>query len=606
MQLQIINLRQKMSTSAHSSKSYLGRYVQAPVGEQLKDSLIGYHGIQAYVPIMETIWKLHSDQPGQWFGSKHRIQCYRDDDDMPVVGDEADDTPVEPNAEIELNDTTGGKEIQSVRAHMKICHLLNPLHYLEGRYSFPKFNKLPWHDKPYRSAIQKLQSPFNQAYVDTLGMYLVGKLAEDDVSPHFLPFYGAVTAIADKYIYNITDDYPSYRREPWFWRGLKEKNIPFCIKNQYEPSEEIPQELVEAITTPPDDLDFGDDDDHSSASVESLPVDPQLRSSAEIVDDLLLQEDADILTVSSASESLNDSSESELTGDEEVSEEEDDDASSTGSEIKIGLEFADMPVLLAFQKEADGVMDDLLFDEEEVGSEPGKKAWEERWTAWIFQICAALSQMQGIYNMTHNDLHTNNIVWTETDKTHLFYKSAVTGKYYKVPTYGKIFQIIDFGRAIYRVGHRQWVSDDYTGDNDAAGQYNFGPIFNPRKPKVAPNMSFDLARFSVSALEEIFPEQPPKKKKNPAKLSEEPGRTTWETTSPLWNMMWSWMLTDKGENVLWDPEGEDRYPDFRLYEVIARECHGAVPSEQFAKPAFAAFEIGAAAVPEGTKVYNLY
>jgi hypothetical protein len=588
------------SDGAQKAKSYLGRYVQAPVGEDLKDSLIGYNGIQAYVPIMETIWKLHSEQPGQWFGSKYRINSFRDGVDDIDAGDEAEDVPVEPNATVELNDTKGGADKQEVRAHMKICHLLNPIHFLEGRYSFPKFNKLPWHDKPYRSAIQKLQSPFNQAYVDTLAMYLLGKLAEDDISPHFLPFYGAVTAIAEEYIYNITDDYPSYRNEPWFWRGLKNKGIPFSIKNKYDPSESVPEEVVEAITTPPTDVDFDATSNDDEGSIVSLPTDGQLRSSAELVDDALLEETCDIATVSTVSSH----------GEEEDEDEEDgedgSDADSTGSEIRIGLEFKDMPVLLAFQKEADGVMDDLLFDEEEVGSEPGKKAWEDRWTAWLFQVCAALSQMQGIYNMTHNDLHTNNIVWTETDKTHIFYKSPCGKKTYKVPTYGKMFHIIDFGRAIFRVGHRQWVSDDYTGDNDAAGQYNFGPIFNPRKPKVAPNMSFDLTRLAVSALEEIFPDQPPKKKKGPTKLSEEPGRTTWETTSPLWNMMWTWLLTDKGENVLWDPDGEDRFPDFRLYEVIARECHGAVPSEQFAKPAFAAFEVGAAAVPEGVKVYNLY
>ncbi len=191
------------SDGAQKAKSYLGRYVQAPVGEDLKYSLSGYNGIQAYVPIMETIWKLHSEQPGQWLGSKYRINSFRDDT-HDVVDDE--EGPAEPNATIELNDMKGGNDKQDVRAHMKICHLLNPIHFLEGRYSFPKLNKLPWHDKPYRSAIQKLQSPFNQAYVDTLGMYLLGKLAEDDISPHFLPFYGAVTAIAEEYVYNITDD----------------------------------------------------------------------------------------------------------------------------------------------------------------------------------------------------------------------------------------------------------------------------------------------------------------------------------------------------------------------------------------------------------------
>ena len=279
---------------AQKAKSYLGRYVQAPVGEQLKDSLEAYHGIQAYVPIMETIWKLHSDQPGQWFGSKYRIQSFRDDseDDIPTVDGEDD---VNENATIELNAPTSGKDEQDVRVHMKICHLLNPLHYLEGRYSFPKFNRLPWHDKPYRSAIQKLQSPFNQAYVDTLGMYLLGKLAEDDISPHFLPFYGAVTAIADKYIYNITDDYASYRNESWFWRGLKEKGVPFCIKNQYEPAEPIPEEVRQAIITPPDGIDYEDKSNEDTGSVESLHVDP--RTSAEIVDDSLLEEDFDIRTV---------------------------------------------------------------------------------------------------------------------------------------------------------------------------------------------------------------------------------------------------------------------------------------------------------------------
>ncbi len=566
----------------------LGRYVQYKVPETLKDSFPKHHGMQAYLPIMETIWKLHSDQPGQWFGSKHRINEYREMD----YTDDNDDSEPEPNATIELNTTEGSQQTQDVFAHCKIAHLLNPIHYLEGRYSFPSLNKLPWHDKPYKSAIQKLQSPFNQAYVDALGMFLTSRLVEDGLSPHFLPYYGSVTAIAEEYIYNITDDYPSYRNESWFWRGLKKKNIPFRITNPNDPDEDVPAEVVAAITTPPDDCDlFSDSDDVSIRSVEEV-----VRTSAEVVE---TNEDTSLIE---EAESIKTASEEDINSVGEDDEDEDEDDSSTGSGPDIGLEFKDMPVLMSFQKEADGVMDDLFFDEEEVGAKAGTAAWEARWTAWIFQVCAALAQMQAAYNMTHNDLHTNNVVWTETKEPFLFYKSA-NGDMYKVPTYGKIFHIIDFGRAIFRVGHRQWISDDYIGDNDAAGQYNFGPIFNPRKPKVLPNMSFDLTRFAVSCLEEIFPDQPPKKKRNPVKLSEEPGRTMWETTSPLFNMLWNWLLTDKGENVLWDADDEDRYPDFRLYEVIARSCHNAVPSEQFAKTPFAAFKIGDAA--SGVKVYEI-
>ncbi len=569
----------------------LGRYVQYKVPETLKDSFPKHHGMQAYLPIMETIWKLHSDQPGQWFGSKYRINEYRDFD----YNDDDDDSEPETNATIELNTTEGNQQTQDVFAHCKIAHLLNPIHYLEGRYSFPTLNKLPWHDKPYKSAIQKLQSPFNQAYVDALGMFLTSRLVEDNISPHFLPYYGSVTAIAEEYIYNITDDYPSYRNESWFWRGLKKKNIPFRITNPNDPDEDVPAEVVAAITTPPDDCDlFSDEDGDSIRSLEEV-----MRTSADIIEnnenDHFPEEAESIKTASE--EDINSIDDD----DDSSNEEEEDDDDDSGPDI--GLEFKDMPVLMSFQKEADGVMDDLFFDEEEVGAKAGTAAWEARWTAWIFQVCAALAQMQATYNMTHNDLHTNNVVWTETKEPFLFYKHGTD--MYKVPTYGKIFHIIDFGRAIFRVGHRQWISDDYIGDNDAAGQYNFGPIFNPRKPKVLPNMSFDLTRFAVSCLEEIFPDQPPKKKRSPVKLSEEPGRTMWETISPLFNLLWNWLLTDKGENVLWDADDEDRYPDFRLYEVIARSCHNAVPSEQFSKEPFASFKVGEAALPEGTKVYDI-
>ena len=574
----------------------LGRYIQYKVSDTLKDSFPKYHGMQAYLPVMETIWKLHSDQPGQWFGSKFRINEYRDFD-IPG-GDDDSNSEAEPNATIELNTTEGDKDTQDVFCHCKVAHLLNPIHFLEGRYSFPTLNKLPWHDKPYKSAIQKLQSPFNQAYVDALGMYLTSRLVEDNKSPHFLPYYGSVTAIADEYIYNITDDYPSYRNESWFWQALKKKKVPFRITNQYEPQATVPDEVVAAITTPPANCDlFGDGDNVSIGSDEDDLL--HMRKSAEVV------ETPDHIGEVEEAESIKTASEDD---DDDTNEDDDDcsDNESTGSEVQIGLEFKEMPVLLSFQKEADGVMDDLFFDEEEVGAKAGTAAWEARWTAWIFQVTAALAQMQSAYNMTHNDLHTNNVVWTETKDEYLFYKSAVDPKeMFKVPTYGKIFHIIDFGRAIFRVGHRQWISDDYIGDNDAAGQYNFGPIYNPRKPKVVPNMSFDLARFAVSCLEEIFPDQPPKKKRSPVKLSEEPGRTMWETTSPLFNMLWNWLLTDKGENVLWDADDEDRYPDFRLYEVIARSCFNAVPSEQLTKAPFAAFRCDAAAVTEGAKVYDI-
>ena len=56
---------------------------------------------------------------------------------------------------------------------------------------------------------------------------------------------------------------------------------------------------------------------------------------------------------------------------------------------------------------------------------------------------------QKMFSFTHNDLHTNNIMYIETEKRFLYYK--INHRHYKIPTYGKIFKIIDYGRAIYNL-----------------------------------------------------------------------------------------------------------------------------------------------------------
>ena len=132
-----------------------------------------------------------------------------------------------------------------------------------------------------------------------------------------------------------------------------------------------------------------------------------------------------------------------------------------GWDIDIYAEFEKYPTMLIFQKEHKGVMDDLL-----EGEEKEDEDWETRWTAWTFQIIAALCAAQAVLGFTHNDLHTNNIVWEDTDQSWIFYKDRA-GDVWRIPTYGKIFRIIDFGRAIFRVGEKWFVSDDYEEGGDA-------------------------------------------------------------------------------------------------------------------------------------------
>jgi hypothetical protein len=248
-------------------------------------------------------------------------------------------------------------------------------------------------------------------------------------------------------------------------------------------------------------------------------------------------------------------------------------------------------------------MDSLFDNFDEVGAFPGTAEWESKWSAWLFQIVSALSCMQTLLGFTHNDLHTNNIVWSETELEHIYYKSR-SGCVFKVPTYRKIFRIIDFGRSIFSINDHMYISDDFKEGNDAEGQYSFVPLVKETKNEIRPNPSFDLCRLAVSMIDGIFPKVPAKIS-NGAVLSKETGLTVTETVSPLYNMIWSWMIDDKGRNIFINPDGSERFPTFNLYKHIAKFNHQAIPSRQIMNPAFDTFQIAESEVV-GVKVYSLF
>ena len=77
-----------------------------------------------------------------------------------------------------------------------------------------------------------------------------------------------------------------------------------------------------------------------------------------------------------------------------------------------------------------------------------KKIKDDEWESIVLQILFTLITYQKVFHFTHNDLHTNNIVYVSTEKKYLYYK--FNNSHYKVPTFGKIYKIIDFGRSIYK------------------------------------------------------------------------------------------------------------------------------------------------------------
>ena len=493
---------------------------------------------------------------------------------------------------------------------VKVVHLLNPIDIIKEKYVCPPHPLLPQSEKTWKHTLLKLHSHNNQAYVDAVANFVLSRFRELDLTPHCILSYGSVTGISNNYQYNITQEYDTYRQCRWFWKGMKSHSARLTILRGDAPAPPNFDEFYKEITTCPFDEDAESDveleplamieDKSDVESVESITFDT-LEEDAENTMDIFEINKKVTKRCSRKQDSESDAS--------EVSESSASSASSEFSEseeypLDICLEIPNMPIILIAQEAQEGVMDNLLDEDALDGFERESQGWEARWIAWMFQVISALTFLQSAICFTHNDLHSNNILWRKTDKKFLYYRKN-DGTVWRVPTFGKIFTIIDFGRSIFRLGRHLWVSDDHWPDQDAGDQYNFGPFFDHTKPKVQPNPSFDLCRLAVSLIDGLFEEPPEKKKgKGIPVMSEEGDWKVYETKSPLYNLLWSWTINDAGQTIYETAEGEEKYEGFELYIRIAQDVHRAVPKDQLHRPVFQQF-LWKQKVPTEDTVYSL-
>ncbi len=470
----------------------------------------------------------------------------------------------------EYKDSHASNELTDISGFCKITHLLDAYKMIQGDYPMAQHPALPAPGKRSAKLYSKIHDPHNQAYVDSVACYMLSKLRESDNSPHFSLFYGSYLAIAKKYYYNITEDFPDIRFESWFWKKQKEGIFNLIALNG-----EVPLASDDPLIEAPEDLESESESETSMSDLETGDKFSEVSGGS--------LHSASISTSSFSDESY--------------------ESDGLGKEYRFFAELSEFPTMLMFLESNKDTMDSLLDEgNPNMDAEVGTKEWEERWTAWLFQVIAALCQIQSLWAMTHNDLHSNNILWVPTDKKFLHYKTN-DGRIWKVPTYGKLFRIIDFGRAIFSHNGTLCISDDYLPENEAGTQYNFGPFYNPKEPRVYPNPSFDLSRLSVSIIEAIFTKTPEDKEDGDIMSSEE-GRVQQETVSELFNVLWSWLIDDEGRNVLWDTDNSERYPGFDLYCVIAQKVKAAVPREQLDRPLFSQFIV--CEIDEGEKAYSLF
>lgn len=486
------------------------------------------------------------------------------------------------------NLVVNGKPIQ---AYMKTTHLLNPIQWIKGYYG--KAGRLD----------RKLADPWNQAYIDAVTCYLVGRLHAQGASPHFNAFYGAFTAKASTYSYNLTDDFDSYRQNKWFWSGQKSGLYRLSVVNE-DGSGSVPDEILKDVFTEFDhesddesSVDSEEESEEEEDSEETEKEDSEESEDEESEEESIASEELDAMPVGANVDADAGSLKSEEMSETSFAS----DSSLDDGNYRIVCDISNYPVMMILTEENRGTMDALLDNFAAVGASPGSPEWELRWSAWIFQILAALSTVQELLGLTHNDLHTNNIVWSATENEFLYYKMR-DGTAFKVPTFGKIFRIIDFGRAIFTLNGKTFVSDDFRSQNDAGGQYRFKPLYKKVQNAVLPNPSFDLSRLSVSLFQALFPDTPEIDESGDV-LSAEEGLTVLKTVSPLYNVLWKWLVDDDGVNVLINPDGSERYPDFYLYKHIAAHIHTAIPRYQFSEPAFDRFQVNPSEVGKAWSLF---
>jgi hypothetical protein len=74
---------------------------------------------------------------------------------------------------------------------------------------------------------------------------------------------------------------------------------------------------------------------------------------------------------------------------------------------------------------------------------------------------------------------------------------------------------------------------------------------------------------------------------------------------PIVRLIVEWCIDDNGINVLYKNNGLERYPDFKLYKMIARCVHKHTPVAQLDRPEFSKFSIQKKNLPKGELIVNI-
>jgi hypothetical protein len=511
-------------------------------------------------------------------------------------------------------------EVLKKDVFVKFSPLIDPVRYMTGKYSslhlttpdslkLPQLKDVDAECEP-KTIEQKLFSIHNASYIDCFFYYLSSILLNKYDIDHGIDFYGSYLGIQEYFKVNVEED-TEYLENFDFFNANTEKL--FYLENWKSQSDGGKGGGGSSHKNKKKIQILSSDNGADGGTIDTSDIIPIL----DVLDVPLVAEekhpsDSCIVEMYSKTDQENTSDNSSSSGSSEEEEEESSDEDEDNSlhedgeeddDMKDGVDDGEMddvdddddgnewedadeeddvldddddeenesyayiknfPVQMICMEKCDGTLDKLFMDDA-IDEMSGLSA--------MFQIIMTLIIYQELFHFTHNDLHTNNITYVETEKTHLYYKYK--GVVYRVPTYGRIYKIIDFGRAIYKFQNKTFCSDSFSPHGDASTQYNFPPFYNTKKPLVLPNYSFDLCRLGCSIYDFVIEENTPK----PAL----------KHLDDFQRLIYEWCLDDEGKNILYKKSGDERFPGFKLYKAISHRVTQHTPQNQLEKQVFRKF-----------------
>jgi hypothetical protein len=421
------------------------------------------------------------------------------------------------------------------KVFLKMVPLINVCQYLCSKKNHIQKWKLPTLDTKINTK-NNLLNIHNSAYIDSFFIYLTSQLLNKYGFIHGLQYYGSYMGIKKNFTMDVFEDLDVLMSYETFHEN---KNKLFTIDSFDSSLFQQPKIHI---------------------SEKSLKTTFSLNS--EVKEYLSLP-----LPLSSTSSTSTRTSLSFLSSsiNERSDENEKDKLNLEYQEVLVQI--PEFPVQMIFMENCHSTIDDLILTND---------LCEGEWLSIFFQIIMILITYQKVFDFTHNDLHVDNIMYQYTKKQYIVYKYDKNK--YKIPTYGRIIKIIDFGRSIYHFKGKRYCSDHFFKGNDAYTQYNTEPFFENSKKRIDPNPSFDLCRFSCSIFDYLIE-------------SMDEIKTVSKIKNKIKRIVAKWCLDDKNKNIVYNQFKKERYLDFKLYIMIARNVHNHIPKNELLRKEFSIFHI---------------